>query len=131
MAPFSISGLLANVERMATVTEQDVLQTFATIAAGGSVIQTEVEAAHKWLVNMAPTVATDLQLVLTIFQAMGVTMPPGVLTEVESAVAGLQGIVNGVSAGVGLKEAVVSGVVAMQGAIKAKAAAIASVAPAI
>ena len=70
------------LEGFFTTTETDVVNLIAKIKQGVDVAQNDIHGVVKWVANNAPAIASDIQQVLLIVQALGVVSP-----QVELAIA--------------------------------------------
>lgn len=84
---FSLSSLTS----WFTTTEQDVINVIADIKNGVAVAETDLTAALNWVAANAPTIVSDLQIVLGIAQAFGV-VSPATLVAANAAVAALNAV---------------------------------------
>lgn len=110
-------------------TEADVVAVISDVAAGVTLLESQISAALKWIAGEVPTIVTDLQTAVGLAQQVGI-VTPAELTAANAAVAALNAFATSTNAGNGTAESVVSGYVAYKQAVASVATATASAAAA-
>lgn len=125
---------LTSLQNFITETEADVEAVIADIKAGEVVLETALTNAEHWIASNAPTIAADIQEVLQLIEAFGVSADPQVgiaIAAANAAVTALNAFATASNTGANPAQAVVAGYVAVQQANSsvATAKAIAAAAP--
>jgi hypothetical protein len=123
------NNFVAGVKHFITETEADVVALVVKIKNEEEVIAADLAAAQKWIAANSPAIASDIQGVLKIVEAIGVGANPEVaiaITAANDAVTALNAFAAASNSGAGAAQAVVKGYVAVKKAQSASSAAAAA-----
>lgn len=121
--------LATTVEGWFTTTEADVVAIIAKIKTDVAVVESDIDAALKWVASNAPAIVADLQSVVGIAETVGVAANPQVAAAIvaaNTAVAALNAFAAASNSGSSDTQAVLSGYVAVKQAQAAAASAAAA-----
>jgi ABC-type transporter Mla subunit MlaD len=119
------------IEHFFETTEQDVIGLLSKVKSGVGAVETEVNAALKWLAGNAGTISADVQYTASVVKALGATSDPKVAEAVAAAnlaVQSLNSFASAYNSGQGTVTAVVQGYTALKQAQAATATAVAAAA---
>jgi hypothetical protein len=123
----------STLENWISETETDVLALISEIKQGFTVLESDLNAALTWIANNAPTIASDVEEVLSIVTTIGIGTNPEVaaaVTAANVAVSALNAFANAKNSGATNTASVLTGYTAVQQAQAAVASAKAAVASA-
>lgn len=107
-------------------TESDVLVIIQDIKAGAAVVESDITNALHWIASNTPAIAADIEEVVSIVTAIGVTSNPEVaaaVTAANVAVTALNAFATANNAGADNAQSVLAGYVAVKQAQAAVASA--------
>lgn len=122
-------SFMSSLQNFISETEADVVKVVTAIKADMAVIASDLVAAEHWIASNTPAIAADIQQVLGLVEAVGITANPEVAIAVaaaNTAVTALNAFANASNTGATPTQAVVAGYVAVKQAQSAVSSAMAA-----
>lgn len=111
-----MANWFTDIQNFFTTTEADVVDVIARIKADIPVVESDINAVVRWVVNNTPTIAADIQQVEQIITALGVVNPQVQLaiSAANTAVVALNAFAASEKAGQSNIQSAVNGYVAVK-----------------